>query len=237
MTTLECLEDKHEFAFAAIQIILQAARTAVGERGRFTLALSGGKTPRPVYEAMAHPDFPMPWDYTHLFFGDERNVPPDDPRSNYAMVASTLLSRIDIPAANVHRIPVGEKDPEAAAACYETDIRAALGAEEGELPVFDLVLLGMGAEGHTASLFPGSPVLGETVRLVVATPVPVADPAVARVTMTLPLLNAAREVLFLTAGPDKAALAERILAGDPAVGGLPAALVRPAGARVWLHRC
>jgi 6-phosphogluconolactonase len=237
MTQLECFDDKHEFAFAAIQVILQAARTAVRERGRFTLALSGGKTPWPVYESLAHPEYPMPWERVHLFFGDERAVPADDPRSNYRMVATTLLSRIDIPGANVHRITLDDRDPEAAAACYEADIRAAFGAVEGELPAFDLILLGLGGEGHTASLFPGSPLLEETVRLVAAAPVPGAEPAAARVTMTLPLINAAREVLFLTAGPAKRELAERILANDPSVADLPAARVQPVGKRLWLHRC
>nr|WP_211922616.1 6-phosphogluconolactonase [Solidesulfovibrio aerotolerans] len=218
---------------AALELITGLARAAHAARGRFTLALSGGSTPLPLYAAMAEQGLGIPWDAVLFFFGDERLVPTSDPHNTFGAVAPTLFAPGHIPAGNVHPMPVDLVPPERAAAAYEGELRAALGHPLGEIPRFDLILLGMGPDGHTASLFPGSPALAETVRLVAAVPPPTtAQPAVARLTFTLPLLNAARQVLFLATATGKEAALARALAPepDPAV---PASLVRPRGELAW----
>lgn len=218
---------------AALELAAGLARAAHNDRGRFTLALSGGGTPLPLYAAMAAKGLGIPWADVLFFFGDERIVPTDDPRSTYGAVAPALFVPGRIPAGNVHPMPVAVAPPERAAAAYEAELRAAFGAAPDEIPRFDLILLGLGPDGHTASLFPGGPALGETLRLVAAAPPPTtAEPAVPRLTFTLPLLNAARDVLFLATAKGKEAALARVLAGapDPAV---PASLVRPRGELTW----
>ncbi len=225
----------------AAALILARAREAVGRRGSFSLALSGGKTPEGLYGLLAA--FPlaceMPWDRTQLFWGDERCVPPDHALSNFAMARRALISRIPIPPANVHRMEGEMGSAGEAALRYEGLLRRVLCAGRGHAqapPAMDLVLLGVGRDGHTASLFPGSPALGERRRWAVAvTPPPDASPAVERITLTLPVFNAARCVMFLVTGRDKQAVVRRILAGGP--GGedvLPAGAVRPRGDLLWL---
>jgi len=201
-------------------------RRAVAERGRCVLALAGGGTPRRTYELLAAwPD--LPWEAAHLFPGDERFLPPGDPRRNQALLEATLLAGAGPARAAFHALPAGE--PAAAAATWESGLRAVLGAEP-----LDLVLLGLGQDGHTASLFPGSPLLEERERLAAATPGPAGNPPAVRATLTLPALNAAREVLFLAAGADKLAVAEAILAdAGAAAQRYPAARVRPAGRLAW----
>jgi len=188
---------------------------AIGERGRFLVALSGGKTPRPLYERLAA-SVELDWAAVDLFWADERCVPPADPRSNYQSAREALLDRVPIPADRIHRI-AGELDPLAAADAYEIELRRAL-AEAGRL---DLILLGIGMDGHTASLFPRHQTLTETERWVVPVHAPAAPPW--RVTMTLPLINAARHVLFLATGAEKAEAVRDLADGKP----LPAAMVYP----------
>lgn len=214
---------------AAAGRVARALRQAVAERGRCVLALAGGATPRRTYELLAQePD--LPWNAAHLFLGDERCVPPGDGRSNWSLLAATLLAGPGPARARLHPMPLGAGEPAAVAAACEAELRAALGGEP-----LDLVLLGLGADGHTASLFPGSPLLAEPERLVAATPGPAGDPPLPRVSLTLPALNAAREVLFLAAGAAKARIAEAIW-DDPraAAGHWPAARVRPKGRLAWL---
>jgi 6-phosphogluconolactonase len=222
--------DRAALARAAAEEVARRAGEAVAERGRFTFALSGGSTPQGLYRLLADPAAPfrarVPWDRVHVFFGDERNVPPDHPDSNYRAARETLLDAVR-PAA-VHRIE-GERPAVEAAARYEAALRAALGAAEGGAPpALDVVLLGIGADGHTASLFPGSPALEERARWVAAPFVP--QLGAHRITLTLPVLERARLVLFLVAGAEKAAALRALLAPDAAAP-VPAARVCPGGER------
>jgi len=230
---VQIFPDPAALADAAARTVVEAARAAVGARDRFTLVLAGGETPRETYRRLAAPPLAeaMPWSRTWVFFGDERCVPPDHPASNYRMAAETLLSKVPLPPERVLRMAGEAEDPEAAAAEYARRLGEVLGTRRGELPRFDLVLLGMGLDGHTASLFPGSPVLRETFRPVVA--VHAAQAVVPeRITLTFPVLNAARHVVFLVAGPEKARAVKAVLR-DRAP--LPAAMVAPEEGRLtWL---
>lgn len=210
------------------------ARAAVAARGRFTVALAGGSTPRETYHRLAQPPLAaqMPWDRTLVFFGDERGVPPDHPESNYGMAHAALLSRVPIPAERVFRIPGEGADPETVAADYARTLAEVLGVRRGEIPRLDLVLLGLGVDGHTASLFPGSPVLKETFRTVAAVHAAAAS-LPQRFTLTYPILNTAGCVIYLVAGAEKAKVVKAAL-GDRA-GGLPAAMVHPGDGRLlWI---
>jgi 6-phosphogluconolactonase len=205
---------------------LAAARAAVEARGRFSLALSGGKTPRRLYELLAASE--LPWELTHVFWGDERCVPQDDPASNYRLARETLLSRAAIPPANVHAMSCDAENISAGAAAYDAALRKFF---RGADATFDLVLLGLGPDGHTASLFPGETTLGERVRWVLPTLGVHASPPVPRLTLTLPALNSSRQALLLAAGPGKKALVDAAAGGQAA---FPAALVRPKGGVCWL---
>jgi 6-phosphogluconolactonase len=224
--------DAEAVAHAAAEEVAREASRAVALRGAFTLALAGGSTPRRLYALLADGGAPfrgrIPWDRTHVFFGDERPVPADHPDSNYRMAREALLDHVAV--ASVHRIR-GE-DP-AAADAYEAELRRFFGIPPGgEPPRLDLVLLGLGPDGHTASLFPGTPALDEAVRWVVS-------PFVARIgsrrtTLTLVVLNRARRVLFLVSGAGKAAAVARVLTPAPGAEPSPAARVRPDGGAVWI---
>ncbi|WP_242345385.1 6-phosphogluconolactonase [Anaeromyxobacter terrae] len=226
------VEDPAALAPAAADEWRARALAAVAASGRFAVALSGGSTPRAVYALLADPAAPyrdaLPWARTHVFFGDERAVPPDHPQSNYGMARDALLASVALPPENVHRIR-GEDEPEAAARAYEDALRAFFGGA----PRFDLLLLGMGADGHTASLFPGSPALEEPSHLVVAAPAPAPGPP--RITLTLRALQAAARVVFLVSGAAKAPALARALSGASGAGALPAGRVRPTdGSVLWL---
>jgi 6-phosphogluconolactonase len=227
------LPDPDALAEAAAYRILDSATAAVAARERFTVALAGGATPRATYMRLATPppSESMAWAHTFVFFGDERCVPPDHPASNYRMAAETLLSKVPIPPAQVFPMRGDADEPDAAAIEYGRTLARVFGTRRGEMPRFDLILLGMGLDGHTASLFPGSPVLKEVFRPVVA--VHAAAAAIPhRLTLTLPVLNAAALVVFLVSGPEKAKAVKAVL-GDGVL--LPAGLVRPAGGRlVWM---
>ena len=228
------LDDPAALAEAAARAIADAARDAVTARGRFTIALAGGSTPRATYERLAQPPLRdcVPWDRTWVFFGDERGVGPDHPESNYRMANKALLAKVPIPEAQIARIRGESDDPEATAAEYARHLTDVFECKRGELPRFDLILLGMGVDGHIASLFPGSPVLKEVFRPVAA--VHAAAAAIPqRFTFTFPLVNAAAHVMFLTAGPEKAKVVKAVL-GEPG-GTLPAAMVHPTEGRLtWL---
>jgi 6-phosphogluconolactonase len=198
------------------------SREAVLRAGRFTAVLSGGRTPVSFYERLAASGRDLPWERTHVFQADERLVPADHPDSNMRMIETKLLRHVPIPPANVHRVPV-DHALQAAARAYEKELRLFFGLGEGEIPRFDLILLGLGEDGHTASLFPGGASLRETRRLAVGVERPV--PSHPRITLTLPVLNAGHSVVFLVSGKDKASALKAVIEGPSE--GLPAALVRP----------
>ena len=201
-----------DFAEGAARHVLDAGRAAISERGIFRLGLAGGNTPRAIHAAMARLGGDFPWEKTQITFGDERCVPPDHADSNYAMAKSSLLDAAGIPAGNVFRIR-GEIDPEAAASEYERQL-AAVAARFGEARYsHDLLLLGLGPDGHTASLFPGQPSLDEATRNVIPAIGPKPPPQ--RITMTFPLINAARSIAFLVNEAAKTQVIREVQAGDP----------------------
>lgn len=221
--------DPGALARATAERLVAAASEAVARSGRFTIALAGGSTPLPVYALLGGElRDRVPWERGELFFGDERCVPPDDPASNFGAVRRAFL--VHVPRATVHRI-LGEQRPAAAADGYHETLRAAF--PDGSGTTFDVALLGVGADGHTASLFPGSDALNERLRRAVVVPAPTsARPSVPRVTVTLPMFERAREVWFLCAGADKRDVVRRVLGGDAPE--LPAARVHGALRTVWL---
>jgi 6-phosphogluconolactonase len=258
--------DLDALSSAAADEIVAIARASVAARGRFTMALAGGNTPRRTYELLAtrHRDA-IDWARTDIVFGDERFVPADDARSNYKMAREALFSRVPIPRERVHAVPTGAPTPEAAAAAYDQTLKALVGPvipsearnrqrpdrgpSTGNLRIpradalgmtdagatADLVLLGVGPDGHTASLFPGSPAVEERARYAVAVAAPTAvQPAVPRVTATLPFLNGARTAMFLITGADKRPVVAEILSGAESARRYPAAMVASRERTIWL---
>lgn len=226
--------DAEELSRKAAERFIRLAQEAIARTGRFIVALSGGSTPRALYSLLASPGYNerIQWSKIHLYWGDERCVPPHHPESNFLMVQETLLANITIPRENFHRI-AAEFDPNLAAADYEEQIRKLFQLTPGALPRFDLILLGLGEDGHTASLFPGNAALDDKQHLVVATYVDKLNTH--RVSLTLPVINRAAEVLFLVAGPDKAPVVKQIISEPPQAAALPAARVCPGSGRlVWL---
>ena len=217
---------------AALDELLRIVSDAVKDRGRFSIALAGGHTPAKLYQMWAQGGkggMRTPWERVHLFWGDERYVPHDDPSSNYRMARESLIAHVPIPANNVHAMPTDAPQPEKAADAYEAELRRFFGAGP---PAFDLQLLGLGVEGHTASLFPASRALEEKERWVAAVVAPAKPPQ--RLTLTLPVLNQARNTFFLVVGEDKrkimAALRGKTSAGPSPY---PAARIQPSGPVVW----
>ncbi len=227
------LATPEEVAEAAADRIVAAARNAIRRRGRFRIALSGGSTPRPVYALLAAPPrvAAVDWSRVDFFWGDERCVPPDHPESNYGVARELLLDRLPgLRKATVHRMPADLPDRGREARRYQARIARAFGTtpDDRRPPAFDLIWLGMGRDGHTASLFPGSTALAERRRWVVTTWAP--GPAVWRMTLTLPIVNAARTALFVVIGADKAGPLRSVRSGANAV---PAAFVH-ARSTLWL---
>lgn len=225
-----CPDSEALARLAAEQFVADAA--AAGARaGRFAVALSGGSTPKALYALLASPEFRcrIDWPRVHVFWGDERCVPPDHPDSNFRMTRETLLDHAPLPARNIHRM-AGEQEPEIAAAAYETELGAFFGPG---WPRFDLILLGLGEDGHTASLFPHNAALDERQRPVAAVRVENLHPH--RLSLTLPVLNASAHALFLVAGPSKKEIVEKIVCSADAPSLYPAARVRPENGRLtWL---
>jgi len=212
-----------EFATRAI--------SAVQSRGRFTVALAGGSTPKSLYTLLAT-NTSLPWNKIYFFFGDERHVPPDHPESNYRMVREALLSKIPIPAENVFRMPAENPDASKAAEAYEQTLRNFFNPAPGQFPRFDMVLLGMGPDGHTASLFPGIPVLQEKSHWVVSDWMEKFKTH--RITLTLPVLNNAAVVMFLVSGQDKASTLKEVLQGKQPGELFPSKLIKPNGELIWM---
>lgn len=240
MIGLRVFPDTGALADAAADHVAACAEDALRERGRFLLVLAGGTTPSGVYRRLGSlQPARIDWGHVHLFWGDERCVPPDDPRSNYAMVVRSLLSAVSVPVGHVHRIR-GEAAPDQAAAAYDRDLAQFFGVPApsglGHAPAFDMALLGIGEDGHTASLFPDSPALDAT-GWAVATRAPVSADVRDRVSLTLPALDASRECLILAAGEEKREIVERAMEQQRSQRGvetiLPAARVRARRRTTW----
>ncbi len=238
-SVVDVLSNGAALATAAAERFVTAAEHSIDARGEFVVALSGGSTPRRTYELLALEPFVsrVNWTRVHVLWGDERCVPPSDADSNYRMARESLLDHVPIPATNVHRIH-GEDDPIVAAASYEATLRALFRTSNGPPASapgknIDLALLGLGDDGHTASIFPESAAVDEQSRWVMAEYVPAVS--MWRVTLTVPILNAAAELLFLVAGGEKAAVLQRVLEGPHRPRVLPAQLIAPTHGRVhWL---
>jgi 6-phosphogluconolactonase len=229
-TQIKIVPDSVKLARAAADEFRRLAEAAVQERGRFSVALSGGNTPRAVYSLLASEHRQLPWDRIHIFFGDERHVPPDHPDSNFRMASESLLSKVAIPEKNVHRIRA-ELEADDAAKEYEQELREFFHLIDHEWPRFDLIFLGIGEDGHTASLFPGSKALTEASRRVVANWVEKFKTF--RITLSFPVLNHAAEVVFLVSGAGKAQILSEIL--RPGSKKYPAQNVQPENGRLlWL---
>jgi len=225
------LPDLAGIAEAAAREFAEAAAEATKERGVFRVALSGGGTPRPFHERLTRKPFrrEIHWEKTLFFWGDERCVPPNHERSNYRMAKETLLDPLKIPAGNVFRMR-GEEEPRRTATAYEKVLRERFGA--GGLPRLDFALMGIGEDGHTASLFPGTPALAEKKKWVAATRSPERE---SRLTLTYPVFNAARRVVFLVSGKEKSGPVAKILKKEPGYSQFPASGIRPKrGSLLWL---
>ncbi|MCX5896297.1 MAG: 6-phosphogluconolactonase, partial [Proteobacteria bacterium] len=211
MLTIERFPDLETLSRKAAELIYQRAIECVREKNVFTLVLSGGTTPGLLYKGLASPPYiqQMPWASTHLFWGDERFVPAGHTESNFSLAYNTLISKVPLPQQNIHRIETGMKRPEDAADAYEKNLReffedpCITEIRQEKFPRFDLILLGVGTDGHTASLFPCDEVLKETKRWVTAVPAPACPPLVPRITLTLPVINNADCVVFLISGSEK----------------------------------
>jgi 6-phosphogluconolactonase len=234
---IRILADGGELSRVAAEEFVRLANEAVEARGRFNVALSGGSTPRGAYELLADEKAGfrgrVPWEEVHFFWGDERHVPPGHPESNYHMANEAMLSRVPVPSENVHRIPAENPDAAQAAQEYAKALRQFFGLGAGQLPRFDLILLGMGSDGHTASLFPGTTAVYEQISLVVA---PWIDKfKTHRITLTPPVLNNAACVIFLVSGDDKAETLRAVLHGTYQPDRFPAQVVCPVNGRlIWI---
>ena len=231
-STLHIFPTPAEFNHAAAEMLTNLAQEAVAQNGRFTIALSGGGTPAKVYQLWGEQPYSsqMPWQQTHLFWGDERLVPPDDVGSNYRQVAKHLLPNVPIPAENIHRAK-GELPVKTAVDDYTRQLKAF--AADGNPPVLDVVLLGMGTDGHTASLFPGSPVLQS--EWVIGVTADYDGRPAQRISFTPSLINCARHVIFLVKGSDKAEALQKVLYGPHQPETLPAQRIQPNnGTLTWL---
>lgn len=219
----------------AAGLIVSACQEAIARSGRFTIALSGGETPKKLYELLATPEWRnrIDWAKTHVFWGDERMAPPDDPKSNHKMANDALLSKVPILAGNIHRVKTELADASKAAGDYEAEIYRVFGGQPPALPQFDFILLGMGDNAHTASLFPHTEALKPSDHIVLA--LYVSEVGGYRITFTAPLINQARQIAFLVAGAKKASVLREVLYGPRDPERLPAQLIQAVhGTLYWL---
>ena len=242
MNQIHILVDPRALAQASADHFVTQAAQAIAQQGFFAVALSGGSTPQATYRLLATEEYAgrINWPLVHVFWTDERCVPPDDPLSNYRMARDALLEHVPLPPRNIHRMK-GEIAPEVGAAEYETSLRSffsrspfgRIDSGASTIPPFDLVLLGLGADGHTASLFPGTTAVREKVRWVIAHHISTLDQW--RLTLTLPIINAAAQVTFIVSGTAKADTLRRVLTGPWSPNAFPAQVVQPASGRLlWL---
>ncbi|PLZ99229.1 6-phosphogluconolactonase [Fischerella thermalis CCMEE 5268] len=225
---IEVLPDQKALIARAKELILSQIQPAIAQRGKFTIALSGGSTPKPLYEAIATQN--LPWDKIHVFWGDERYVPPDHPDSNQGMARRAWLDRVDIPAANIHAVPTTEGDPTVSAAKYEKELQEFFNGQTGEFPALDVILLGMGDDAHTASLFPHTEALKVRDRLITVGN----KDGNPRITFTYPFINAARCVIFVVAGANKKPALTQVFAPEADNSTYPSRLIQPQGELWWL---
>lgn len=225
---VEVLPDQAALIQRSLDLILPKMETVIQERGLCTIALSGGSTPKPLYEALATKQ--LPWDKIHVFWGDERYVPPDHPDSNQLMARRAWLDRVDIPADNIHPMPTDEADPQAAARKHEEHLREFFQTTLGDFPALDLILLGMGDDGHTASLFPHTEALKVRDRLITVGN----KDAMPRITFTVPLINQGRCVMFIVAGANKRSALAEVFAPVADDLSYPSRLIQPQGELWWL---
>ncbi|HLO87265.1 MAG TPA: 6-phosphogluconolactonase [Nostocaceae cyanobacterium] len=226
--TVEVLPDQKALVARALDLILSKLETAITQRGQFTIVLSGGSTPKPLYEAIATQN--LPWDKIHVFWGDERYVPPDHPDSNELMARRAWLDRVAIPTANIHPIPTLSGNPAVDAAKYEQHIQEFFHTTPGQFPVLDVILLGMGDDAHTASLFPHTEALKVKDRLITVGN----KDSNPRITFTYPLINSARTVIFLAAGANKRPALAQVFAPVADDFTYPSRLIKPQGELLWL---
>jgi len=225
---VEVLPDKASLLKRSLEVVLSKMQAAIQEHGRCAIALAGGGTPKPLYEALSIQD--LPWEKVHVFWGDERYVPADHPDSNQGMARSAWLDKVDIPAANIHPMPTDGATPAADAEKHEAQLREFFGTAVGEFPHFDVILLGIGDDAHTASLFPHTDALQVKDRLVTVGN----KDGQPRITFTAPLINHAHCVIFLVAGASKRPALAQIFAPDADDLTYPARLIQPQGELWWL---
>jgi len=225
---VEVLPDKASLLKRSLEVVLSKMQAAIQEHGQCAIALAGGGTPKPLYEALSTQD--LPWEKVHVFWGDERYVPADHPDSNQGMARSAWLDKVDIPAANIHPMPTDGATPAADAEKHEAQLREFFGTAVGEFPHFDVILLGIGDDAHTASLFPHTDALQVKDRLVNVGN----KDGQPRITFTAPLINHAHCVIFLVAGASKRPALAQIFAPDADDLTYPARLIQPQGELWWL---
>ncbi|MGK7945124.1 MAG: 6-phosphogluconolactonase [Microcystaceae cyanobacterium] len=225
---VEILSDKTALIERSLALITEQITTTLAQQDQFTIALAGGSTPKPIYEGLAKKD--LPWSKLHIFWGDERYVAPDHPDSNQGMARKAWLDQVAIPPENVHGTPTGAENPAADAQTYEADIRKVFPSSISEIPTFDLILLGMGDDGHTASLFPHTDALTVSDRLITVGN----KDGQPRITFTVPLINQARCVMFMVAGENKQSALTQVFAPEGDSTAYPSRLIQPQGELWWL---
>ncbi|MGL5063430.1 MAG: 6-phosphogluconolactonase [Microcoleus sp.] len=225
---VEILANREELIERSLSVVLSQITTAITERGQCTIALAGGGTPEPLYRAIAARD--LPWDKIHVFWGDERYVAPEHPDSNQKMARQAWLDRVNIPASNIHPMPTAAADPAADATTHQTELQQFFHISEGEFPAFDIILLGIGDDAHTASLFPHTAALQVQDALITVGN----KDGQPRITFTVPLINRARCVIFIVAGASKKPALAQIFAPTADAMTYPARLIQPEGELWWL---
>jgi 6-phosphogluconolactonase len=228
MKTVEVLPDKARLVQRSLELVVEKMQEAIAQRHRCTIALAGGSTPKPLYESLAAQS--LPWEHLHVFWGDERYVPSDHPDSNEGMARQAWLDRVAIPAENIHPMPTAAADPQTAADLHEQHLQEFFQCQAGTFPSFDVILLGMGDDAHTASLFPHTPALDVRDRLVT---VGNKDDQ-PRLTFTAPLINHARCVIFLVSGANKQQALRQVFAEEGDAIAYPSRLIQPQGELWWL---